>query len=186
MSLIPTASQTVGPFFNFGLTSDSQLGILVSEGIRLKFRVTDGDGLPTPGDSLIEIWQADANGRYPHPLDPRSGDANPDFHGFGRLQTDENGVCVFQTVKPGPVPSENGSAQAPHINVTIFARGLGKQLHTRVYFDGEVGNAADPILALVPADRRETLLAKPVAGQPNEWSIKIRLQGEGETVFFEV
>jgi len=186
MSLIPTASQTVGPFFNFGLTDDPLLGILASDGIRLRFRVIDGDGLPTPGDSMIEIWQADANGRYAHPLDSRSGGADPNFHGFGRLETDENGVCVFQTVKPGPVPNENGSAQAPHINVIIFARGLGKQLRTRVYFDGEAANAADPILALVPTERRETLLAKRAAGQPNEWSIEIRLQGEGETVFFEV
>jgi protocatechuate 3,4-dioxygenase alpha subunit len=175
MNLIPTASQTVGPFFNFGLTADAGLGIMASA-IRLTFRVTDGDGQPTPGDSMIEIWQADENGSYDSQV----------FRGFGRLETDLNGVCVFQTVKPGRVPNPNGSAQAPHINVVIFARGLGKQLYTRVYFDGEPANAEDPVLALVPLERRETLLAKAVEGQANHWSIEIRLQGEGETVFFDV
>jgi len=185
MSLIPTASQTVGPFFNIGLTTNPDLGIL-GKSIRLTFRVIDGDGLPTPGDSMVEIWQADENGRYPHPVDPRSGAAAPDFCGFGRLQTDENGICVFQTVKPGPVRNGDGGAQAPHINVSIFARGLGKQLRTRVYFEGEAANAEDPVLALVPAERRQTLLAKLVPGQASEWQIEIRLQGDWETVFFDV
>jgi len=191
MTLIPSASQTVGPFFNFGLTTNHALGIMAPDGaegehITLVFRVIDGDGLPTPGDAMIELWQADSQGRYQHPVDPRCAAADKNFCGFGRLETDANGVCVFETVKPGRVPSVGGSAQAPHINVTLFGRGLGKPLRTRVYFAGEAANADDPVLALIPANRRDTLLAKPVAGQPDAWAIEIHLQGEAETVFFDV
>lgn len=191
MTLIPSASQTVGPFFNFGLTTNHALGIMAPDGaegehITLILRIIDGDGLPTPSDSMIELWQADSQGRYPHPADPRSADADKHFCGFGRLETDANGVCVFETVKPGRVPHPNGSEQAPHINVTLFGRGLGKPLRTRVYFAGEAANADDPVLALLPAGRRETLLAKPVAGQANGWAIEIRLQGVAETVFFDL
>ena len=191
MRLIPSASQTVGPFFNFGLTTNHALGIMASDGaqgehITLIFRVIDGDGLPTPGDSMIELWQADSQGRYQHPVDPRCADADENFCGFGRLETDANGICVFETVKPGRVPNADGSQQAPHINVTLFARGLGKPLRTRVYFAGDAANADDPVLALIPAGRRDTLLAKPVAGQPNAWAIEIHLQGAAETVFFDV
>jgi protocatechuate 3,4-dioxygenase alpha subunit len=191
MSLIPSASQTVGPFFNFGLTTKHALGIMApdaaeGEHITLAFRVIDGEGQPTPGDSMIELWQADSQGRYQHPVDPRSATADKHFCGFGRLETDANGVCVFETVKPGSVPNRDGSAQAPHINVTLFARGLGKPLRTRVYFAGEAANVHDPVLNLVPAERRETLLAKPVAGQVGAWAIEIHLQGDAETVFFDV
>ena len=191
MSLIPSASQTVGPFFNFALTTNSALGMLAGEGaegerIQLAFRVVDGDGAPTPGDAMIELWQADARGCYAHALDARAGERDPNFYGFGRLETNASGECVFETVKPGPVPDSGGGTQAPHINVVVLARGLLKQLHTRVYFAGEPANAHDPVLALVPEERRGTLLARPVAGQPNTWSIEIRLQGEAETVFFDV
>jgi protocatechuate 3,4-dioxygenase alpha subunit len=191
MSLIPSASQTVGPFFNFGLTTNPGLGIMAPDGvagerITLAFRVIDGEGHPTPGDSMIELWQADSQGRYRHPVDPSSSAIDENFFGFGRLQTDTKGVCVFETVKPGRIPSTNGPAQAPHINVTLFARGLGKPLRTRLYFAGEAANADDPVLALVPVERRETLLAKPVAGQTNAWAIEIRLQGDAETVFFDI
>jgi protocatechuate 3,4-dioxygenase, alpha subunit len=161
--VIPTASQTVGPFFNFALTGNRALGAMAREGvegerIRLTFRVTDGDGRATPGDSMIELWQVDAN-----------------FRGFGRLETDADGVCVFETVKPASV-----GMHAPHISVVVFARGLLKHLYTRVYFEGEPANAHDPVLTLVPEERRETLLAKPA------WSFDIRLQGDRETVFFDV
>jgi protocatechuate 3,4-dioxygenase, alpha subunit len=189
--LIPSASQTVGPFFNFGLTTNHALGIMAPDGaqgehITLIFRVIDGDGLPTPGDSMIELWQADSQGRYRHPIDPRFSGVDKDFCGFGRLETDANGVCVFETVKPGRVPNPEGNAQAPHINVTLFGRGLGKPLRTRVYFAGESANADDPVLTLIPVGRRETLLAKPVAGQANAWAVEIHLQGDAETVFFDV
>ena len=183
MSLVPSGSQTVGPFFNFGLTTDPKLGILARDGaegerIRLEFRVVDGDGAPTPGDSMIELWQADAQGRY--------GDGDANFCGFGRLETDASGLCGFETVKPGRVPGNDGRLQAPHINVVIFARGLLKHLHTRVYFAGDTANAGDAVLAMVPEARRATLLAQPVAGQSNTWRMEIRLQGEQETVFFDV
>lgn len=191
MSLVPTASQTVGPFFNFALTANRDLGILARHGaagqrIRLEIRVVDGDGAPTPGDALIELWQADARGRYAHALDPHSLDADPNFSGFGRLETDAAGLCVFETVKPGPVPGPHGAPQAPHINVMVFARGLLKQLYTRVYFEGEPANAGDPVLTLVPRERRATLLAKPSVGQAPAWHFEVRLQGQGETVFFDV
>jgi protocatechuate 3,4-dioxygenase, alpha subunit len=183
MSLIPSGSQTVGPFFNFGLTTNPNLGILARDGvegerIRLEFRATDGDGAPTPGDSMIELWQADARGRY--------GEADANFCGFGRLETNANGECVFETVKPGCVPGNDGGMQAPHINIVFFARGLLLHLHTRVYFAGDPANAADPVLQMVPESRRSTLLAQPVTDRPGAWRMEIHLQGEAETVFFDV
>jgi protocatechuate 3,4-dioxygenase, alpha subunit len=186
----PTASQTVGPFFNFGLTANSGLGNLVGDGvagerIRLTFRVTAGDGAPVAGDAMLEIWQADSAGRYQHPLDPHGCETGP-FHGFGRLETDACGCCTFETVKPGPVPGPDGRLQAPHINVIVFARGLLKHLHTRVYFAGEPRNTGDTVLALVPEERRSTLLARASESDPAAWSFDLVLQGEGETVFFDV
>lgn len=183
MSLVPSGSQTVGPFFNFGLTANQSLGVLAGpetqgERIRLSFRVVDGDGVPTPGDSMIELWQADARGRYQ--------DADPNFRGFGRLETDAHGCCAFETVKPGRVPGHDGRLQAPHINIVLFARGLLRHLHTRVYFAGEPANGEDGVLAMVPESRRTTLLAQPVDGLPDAWHFEVRLQGEGETVFFDV
>lgn len=173
--MIPSGSQTVGPFFNYALTTNAGLGRLANEGvggqrIQLQFRVTDGDGLPTPGDSMIEIWQADAEGKY-----SKSGD----FYGFGRLETDLDGVCTFETIKPGRV-----GEQAPHINVIVFARGLLKHLFTRLYFAGDPANADDAVLNLVPEERRSTLIAQNVEG--NLWRMNVRLQGDGETVFFDL
>lgn len=190
MSFIPSASQTVGPFFNFGLTTNPLLGVLAREGargerIRLRFRVLDGDGAPAPGDAMIEIWQADAAGRYRHPLDPQCAECDPNFTGFGRLETDLDGICTFETVKPGRVPGPGG-LQAPHINVTVFARGLQRHLTTRACFENDAANAEDPTLALVPEDRRHTLMARPLPGEPDTWLMEIRLQGADETVFFDV
>lgn len=189
MTAVPSASQTVGPFFNFALTADPSLGIVAGpeaegERIRLKFRVVDGCGEPTPGDSLIEVWQADAQGRYRHPMDPLASQADPAVRGFGRLETAVDGTCVFETVKPGPI--SGGVVQAPHVNVLVFARGLLKPLHTRVYFDGEMLNASDKVLSLVPDDRRATLLAKRLPEDAGSWFLEIRLQGDPETVFFDV
>jgi protocatechuate 3,4-dioxygenase, alpha subunit len=183
MSLTPSGSQTVGPFFNFCLTANPKLGTLARDGaegerIRLEFRVTDGDGTPTPSDSMIELWQADSRGRY--------GEADANFCGFGRLETDDNGECVFETVKPGCVPGNDGGIQAPHINVVFFARGLLMHLHTRVYFAGDAANPGDAVLQMVPEARRSTLMAQPVEGRPGAWRMEIRLQGEAETVFFDV
>jgi len=188
---IPTASQTVGPFFNFGLTTNRHLGTLAREGaagerVRLSFRVLDGDGAPAKGDAMIELWQADAHGRYAHAADPQFDSADPNFYGFGRLETNGLGICVFETVKPGRVTDAQGKLQAPHINVTVFARGLLRHLVTRVYFADDPANAEDAVLALVPAERSETLLAHRVPGEPYSWIMEIHLQGDSETVFFDV
>ena len=178
--LIATSSQTVGPFFHFGLAVNTALGRVAppeakGERIELRVRVLDGDHLPV-FDALIEIYQADAEGHY--------GQAG--FPGFGRLPTDENGTCVFETIRPGPVPDGRGGVQAPHVNVCLFARGLLRQVYTRIYFRGDERIAGDPIIAIVPAERRQTLEACPVAGGPSAWEFTIHLQGDGETVFFDL
>jgi protocatechuate 3,4-dioxygenase alpha subunit len=182
---VPTASQTVGPFFNFALTANEKLGVMAGpevsgERVRLTFRVIDGDGAPATGDAMIEIWQADAAGRYAHPLD----DGSAAFHGFGRLETGQDGCCTFETIRPGQVAAPDGRLQAPHVNVMLFARGLLKHLHTRLYFDGDPANDADPVLNLVPEERRRTLLARRADTDPVAWFFDIVLQGESETVFF--
>jgi protocatechuate 3,4-dioxygenase alpha subunit len=189
MSHVPTASQTVGPFFNFGLTTNADLGSLVRPGvegrrIRLAIRVIDGDGVPTPGDSMVELWQADSAGVYAYAVEADSTHAP--FSGFGRLETDREGCCTFETIKPGRVPAAEGGLQAPHINVIVFARGLLRHLHTRIYFAGEPANSEDTVLALVPEERRETLMARPSTDDPDTWRFEIVLQGVHETVFFDV
>ena len=184
-----TPSQTVGPFFAYCLTpaaynyrqifsNDLTRDGAAGERIRIAGRVLDGDGAPVR-DAMIEIWQADAEGRYPQPA---SG-ANVAFQGFGRTECDGEGRFSFTTVKPGPVPGPNGGEQAPHINVGLFARGVLRRLFTRIYFEDEAANAADPILALVPEDARSTLIARRTGA--GTYSFDIRLQGDGETVFFE-
>ncbi|WP_375415163.1 protocatechuate 3,4-dioxygenase subunit alpha [uncultured Bradyrhizobium sp.] len=192
-----TPSQTVGPFFAYGLTSngkydwnDAFTNDLVTpdaagERIRIVGRVFDGDGAPVP-DAMLEIWQADAQGRFADPQDKRAV-SNAAFRGFGRCGTSAGGEYSFDTVKPGAVPDPDGRPQAPHILLAIFARGMLLQLYTRIYFDGEAGNAADSVLALVPADRRATLIAARETGNGGAvYRFDIRLQGDGETVFFDV
>jgi protocatechuate 3,4-dioxygenase, alpha subunit len=186
--LTATPSQTVGPFFHFGLAHDVMLGCLVrddtkGERIRVRMRVTDGDGLPVP-DALLEVWQADADGIYVRPEDPATAGAAPAFCGFGRLASDPDGVCLFETIRPGPIVDGDGRFQASHINVTVFARGLLRQLYTRLYFEGDPDLERDVILSRVPADRRASLTAHHRGGQ--DWSFEIRLQGDGETVFFNL
>lgn len=183
-------SQTIGPFYHFALTANAALGCMPAEGakgerIRVRFRLLDGDGAPVP-DGMIEIWQADAAGKYDHPGDPQQVAPDPAFCGFGRLATDAGGCCVFDTVRPGRVPDGRGGCQASHLNLSVFARGLLGRLATRVYFEGDPALAEDPVLALVPADRRGTLLARRDPEQPAQWNLDIRLQGDGETVFFEI
>jgi len=190
MDLMPTPSQTVGPFFHLGCTERASVGSLVTsaskgERIQLIFRVLDGEGQPVP-DAMIEIWQANAEGRYAHPEDTQEKALDPAFNGFGRLASDQNGRCVFSTIKPGRVPGNGGTLQAPHINVSVFARGVLKRLATRAYFAGDPANTEDPVLALVPAERQPTLLARPDAGGQGDWVFDIHLCGEEETVFFDV
>jgi protocatechuate 3,4-dioxygenase alpha subunit len=190
-----TPSQTVGPFFKYGLTPDGQYewndaftSNLVTpdtsgERIRIEGRVFDGDGQPVP-DAMLEIWQADAQGRFSDPQDARAL-PNSTFKGFGRCGTDRNGGFGFDTIKPGIVPDPDGKPQAPHIVLAIFARGMLLQLYTRIYLNGEATNAADPVLALVPTERRGTLIA---AREPGAavYRFDIRLQGDNETVFFDI
>ena len=180
-----TPSQTVGPFYAFALTQKAELGCLCRDGfqgerIHLRLRVLDGDAAPVT-DGMVEIWQADTQGRYAHPEDPRHEAADPGFCGFGRLSTHDSGVCVFDTVRPG-----SAGGQASHINVSIFSRGLLNHLCTRVYFAGDALLETDPVLALVPEDRRHTLIARRDPGDPTQWNLDIHLQGENETVFFAV
>jgi len=180
-----TPSQTVGPFFAVGLLwPDGPL--VVPDGtpgsLRLSGRVLDGAGDPVP-DALVETWQADPEGRFPGP-GASGGSAAPGFRGFGRCPTDAEGRFWVQTVKPGPVPGPGGALQAPHVDVSIFARGLLRQAVTRVYFaDEPAANAADPVLAALPDPARATLLAGPV---PGGYHLDIHLQGGHATVFFEV
>lgn len=188
MSLQATTSQTVGPYLHIGLTwliveNLAPAGV-AGERISIEGRVIDGDGKPV-NDALVEIWQANANGKYAHPQDRQAKPLEKGFRGFGRSATDDKGVFRFQTIKPGRVPGPEGKLQAPHIAVNVFMRGQLKQLVTRIYFPGDPANAEDPVLALVPAERRDTLIAKRGAGKRSalEWSVV--LQGRDETVFFD-
>lgn len=176
-----TAHQTAGPYWHMIdfpewadlLRADGPNAGAQGERITLTGRITDGDGAPVV-DGLVEIWQAGADGQY-----------EAGFHGFGRCATDNDGRYRFTTLKPGPVPGLGNATQAPHITVTLFARGLMKHVVTRAYFEGEALNAADPVLAMVgdPA-RRATLVAKLAGG--GVWTLDIVLQGAGETVFLDV
>lgn len=188
MALAPTPSQTVGPFFHLGLPSDGW-DELVSpddpDAVRVRGTVFDGEGAPV-SDALVEIWQANRAGRYAHPEDAREDIALEDgFHGFGRCATDEAGRYEFVTVKPGAVPAPGGRMQAPHLDVSVFARGLLKRVVTRVYFPDEPeSNDADPVLSSVPdAEARASLVAREEDGALR---FDIHLQGERETAFFAV
>jgi len=191
-----TPSQTVGPYFKYGLTPNGEYewndaftsNLLTSdvsgERIRVEGKVYDGDGAVIP-DCMLEIWQADAQGRFSDPQDARAL-PNSSFKGFGRCGTDKNGAYAFDTIKPGSVPDADGKPQAPHILLAVFARGMLLHLYTRIYFEDEAGNAADSTLALVPADRRPTLIARRKAGVGNAYTFDVHLQGDNETVFFDV
>jgi protocatechuate 3,4-dioxygenase, alpha subunit len=186
--LSATASQTAGPFVHLGLTDHGSVARLASEEyegehIRLRCRMFDGDGMPVT-DAIIEIWQADSAGNYAQTHEARTKSSR--FRGFGRLALAEDGSCLFETIKPGCVAGPASTRQAPHINVSIFARGLLKRLATRIYFENERNNDKDPVLGLVPPDRRRTLMARQNSGHPNEWEFVIRLCCENETVFFDV
>jgi protocatechuate 3,4-dioxygenase alpha subunit len=186
-----TPSQTVGPFFGIGLTRPTESQhVLVSdltsgERIRIEGTVFDGTGQFVV-DALIEIWQANAHGRYRHALDTATAPLDPAFFGFGRCPTDSKGVFRFDTVKPGAIHADAGTRHAPHLNVIVFARGMLVHAFTRMYFaDDPLEN--DPTLALVDSARRGTLVAERAVdsggGVVYRWDI--HLQGDRETVFFD-
>jgi protocatechuate 3,4-dioxygenase alpha subunit len=181
-----TPSQTIGPFFGvLQPLGGSQLVPGGSPGaIEVKGRVLDGAGEPVP-DALIEIWQANAAGRYAHPEDTQEKLLEPGFTGFGRCATGPDGSFLFLTVKPGQVPAGEGRLQAPHINVSILARGLLQRLATRLYFDDEAeANAKDPVLCSIDDPKvRATLVAR---RDGRAFVFEVRLRGEGETAFFDV
>jgi protocatechuate 3,4-dioxygenase alpha subunit len=196
--LAVTPSQTVGPFFHVALkragwedlTRDGAAG----ERIAIEGRIRDGDGAAVP-DAFLELWQANAAGRYAHPDDEQADKPlDPGFRGFGRVFTDADGYFRFVTIRPGQVPGRGNALQAPHINVAVFGRGLLKQLYTRIYFaDADAENAADPVLAAIEdAAARESLVARRDpsgttgdAAMPT-YRFDIVLQGAGETAFFDV
>lgn len=190
MELMQTPSQTVGPFFHYGLITKPDLNILVNDDTKgqriiIKGQVTDGVGHPVP-DAMLEIWQADSEGYYNHPADSNQAKADPNFKNFGRADTVNGGVYTFKTIKPGSVPFDAERNQSPHINVRVFSRGMLTHAYTRLYFGDETeANQADPVLNLVPEARRHTLIAmKQETGDLMTYCFNIALQGEGETVFF--
>ena len=189
MSLQMTTSQTVGPYLHIGLNwliIDRLAAPGVSgEAVSIEGRVLDGDGKPV-NDALLELWQANAHGKYAHPQDRQDKPLEKGFRGFGRIPTDDSGMYRFSTIRPGRVPGPGGKLQAPHIAVNIFMRGQLKQLVSRIYFAGEKSNAEDPVLSLVPAERRDTLIAKPVAGKAGVFEWNVVLQGKDETAFFDL
>jgi protocatechuate 3,4-dioxygenase alpha subunit len=182
-----TPSQTVGPYLSIGLPWPDG-PFVVPEGtpgaIRIRGHLLDGAGDPVP-DGLIETWQADPAGRFDHPDDPRGRERFEGFRGFGRSPTDEEGAWEILTLKPGAVPGPDGTTQAPHLAVSVFARGLLNRVVTRIYFaDEEAANAADPVLAAIedPA-ARGTLIAR---ATEDGYRLDIHLQGPDETVFFAI
>jgi len=185
MKLVASGSQTVGPYLHIGLTwlnRDRIAGPGVKgERVVVRGRVLDGGGKGV-SDALIEIWQANAAGKYAHPEDRQKKTLERGFRGFGRIPTDAQGRFRFSTVKPGRVPGPGGRPQAPHLNVTVFMRGLLKQLSTRIYFPEDPANREDAILKRVPAERRATLIARRKSRGVLEWNVV--LQGRNETVFF--
>ncbi len=190
-----TPSQTVGPYFAYGLTPaqygypfkeliGNRLGDAATDGERIRIvgRVFDGAGEIVP-DAMIEIWQADAQGRYAHAADPRG--SNTDFKGFGRFGTgtDPDNRFLFDTIKPGAI----GDGQAPHITVIVFMRGMLNHVYTRLYFSDEAAaNAVDPVWCALAAGRRQTLIAqRQESAEGVVYQFDIHIQGDLETVFFD-
>lgn len=185
--LAETPSQTIGPFYHFSLLFEGGEQLVnentLGERITVEGRIFDGKGEPVT-DCLIEIWQADSAGRYNHPEDEQDKPRDPNFNGFGRVTIDDDGWYRFYTVKPGPVQGLRNAPQAPHINISILGRGILKRIATRFYFEDEPANDYDPVLNLVPEERRASLIARRVDDRA-AYRMDIFLQGENETVFFE-
>ena len=188
MSLQTTTWQTVGPFFRIGLHRLFQHDIagedVHGERIAVVGRVFDGAGVPIP-DAVVEIWQANAYGKYAHPEDTQDKALEQGFRGFGRIPTDEQGFFRFSTILPGSVPGADGSMQAPHLVVSLLMRGLLRGLVTRAYFPGQCLNATDPVLLRVDAARRPTLLLERAEQDEALFTWEIHMQGDRETVFLE-
>lgn len=173
------------PDEHFLLNPPTERGAIAGQPVEIVGQVFDAGGAPVP-DAMIEIWQANAAGRYNSPDDARQAAAlDADFIGFGRSATGEDGGFRFRTILPGRTPGPGNTLQAAHIAVGVFGRGLLKRLVTRLYFEGEAGQDEDPILALVPEARRASLIASRLAGSPATYRFDIHLQGEHETVFFD-
>ncbi|MGZ4631601.1 MAG: protocatechuate 3,4-dioxygenase subunit alpha [Actinomycetes bacterium] len=181
-----TPSQTVGPFLHIGLVWDDCVDVVPAGtlgAVWLRGHVYDGEGAPV-SDAMVETWQADAQGRFDHPDDPRGRRSTAGFRAFGRCPTGLDGAWAVRTVKPGPVPTRDGTLQAPHVDLSVFARGLLDRVVTRLYFGDEAdANGLDPVLSTVPAHRRGTLVADRVE---DGYQLDIRLHGEDETVFFDL
>jgi protocatechuate 3,4-dioxygenase, alpha subunit len=189
VSELLTPSQTVGPYFAMRLPWPEGPFVVPEDtpgAITIIGRLYDGAGNVIP-DGLIETWQADPDGRFAHPDDPRGPvpGGYKAFRGFGRSQTELDGSFRMVTLKPGPLPFGDGRTEAPHIDVSVFSRGMLDRSVTRIYFPDEAeANAADPVLEAVPAERRQTLIAEP-AGE-GLLRFDVRMQGEAETVFFDM
>jgi protocatechuate 3,4-dioxygenase alpha subunit len=180
-----TPSQTVGPFLHIALPWAD--GPYVADAdtagaIRIAGRITDGAGEPVP-DGLVEAWQADPAGRFNHPDDPRGAARYPGFRGFGRCETDSDGAFWFHTLKPGALPAGDGRTEAPHLDLSVLARGLLHRLVTRLYFPDDPANADDPVLAELAEADRALLIARP---DGDGLRFDIRLQGAPETPFFTI
>jgi protocatechuate 3,4-dioxygenase, alpha subunit len=186
-----TPSQTVGPFLAIGLPWPDGPFVVPEDSpgaITITGRLLDGAGVGVP-DGLIETWQPDPDGRFDHPDDPRGpAPGGQEFRGFGRCATGPDGSYRIVTLRPGALPSPDGGTEAPHLDVSIFARGLLDRVVTRIYFADEAeANAADPVLAaLADPARRETLIAVAGSVRSGEFRLDFRLQGDRETVFFDV
>jgi protocatechuate 3,4-dioxygenase, alpha subunit len=185
---VATPSQTVGPFYKIGMewlgTTDLAARASKGERITVSGQLLDADRQPIP-DAVLELWQANADGRYAHAEDTQAKPLDPGFHGYGRVGTDPQGRFRFTTIKPGPVPGLGNALQAPHIVVALFMRGVLRHLYTRIYFSDEAANGNDAVLALVEdPERRATLIAKRL-GSHSEYRWDIIVQGLGETVFFD-
>jgi protocatechuate 3,4-dioxygenase, alpha subunit len=179
-----TPSQTVGPFFHYALPYDAGTRLVpedAPDAVWLSGSVLDGEGRPVP-DSLVEVWQAGPDGKFCE--HPGMYDEPTQFRGFGRCATDADGGYRFRTLKPAGVPTLDGTAQAPHIAMSVFARGMLRRLVTRVYFDDEAqANATDPLLAGLDPARAATLVAR---SAEDGYRFDVRMQGEQETVFLDV
>jgi protocatechuate 3,4-dioxygenase alpha subunit len=182
-----TPFQTLGPFFDFGLVIPDGEVVARPESagrhVIIEGTLRDGNG-EAVADALIEVWQANAAGKYRQDGDQQDPSIDPAFDGFGRVATTECGEFAFKTIVPGRVPGPDGKLQAPHLAIGVLARGVLTRLVTRLYFEDEPSNADDAVLALVPPARRSTLLAKRI--EPDRYRFDIVLQGQGETVFFDV